>query len=60
METYLQSQDLWEIIDGSKVTSPEDGVALKKWKIWKVKVARQYSRSRSQLRLICWNTSGTP
>lgn len=33
MESYLQGQDLWEVVGGSEVTPPEDATALKKWKI---------------------------
>ena len=33
MESYLQGQDLWEIVGGNEVTPPEDAAALKKWKI---------------------------
>ena len=33
MESYLQGQDLWEIISGNEVTPLEDVVALKKWNI---------------------------
>ena len=32
MESYLQGQDLWEIVDGNEVTPLEDVAALKKWK----------------------------
>ena len=33
MESYLQGQDLWEIIDGDEVEQPENAVVLKKWRI---------------------------
>ena len=33
MESYLQGQDLWEIIGGSEVEQPREAGALKKWKV---------------------------
>nr|KAJ0216063.1 hypothetical protein LSAT_V11C300119470 [Lactuca sativa] len=35
MNSYLQGQDLWEVVGGSKTTPPEEDVngALRKWKI---------------------------
>ncbi|KAJ4723417.1 Retrovirus-related Pol polyprotein from transposon TNT 1-94 [Melia azedarach] len=33
MESYLQGQDLWEIVGGSEITPPQDSTALKKWKV---------------------------
>ena len=34
MESYLQGQDLWEIIGGSETTPPEeDAAAMRKWRI---------------------------
>ena len=33
MESYLQGQDLQEIIDGDEVEQPENAVVLKKWRI---------------------------
>ncbi|KAJ4718987.1 Retrovirus-related Pol polyprotein from transposon TNT 1-94 [Melia azedarach] len=33
MESYLQDQDLWEIVGGSEITPPQDSTALKKWKV---------------------------
>ena len=33
MESYLQGQDLWEIVCENEVTPPEDAATLKKWKI---------------------------
>ncbi|XVE88918.1 hypothetical protein DITRI_Ditri19aG0107900 [Diplodiscus trichospermus] len=32
MESYLQGQDLWEIVSGKNVT-PEDAATLKKWHV---------------------------
>ena len=34
MESYLQGQDLWEIIGGSETAQPPDNdTVLKKWKV---------------------------
>ena len=33
MESYLQGQDLWEIVAGGETTPPENAEALRKWKI---------------------------
>ncbi|KAA0047915.1 uncharacterized protein E6C27_scaffold133G001970 [Cucumis melo var. makuwa] len=33
MKSYLQDQDLWDIVGGTEVNPPEDIVALKKWNI---------------------------
>ena len=33
MESYLQGQDLWEIVGGDEVEQPENVTALKKWRI---------------------------
>lgn len=33
MESYLQGQDLWEVIGGIDVALPDDDAALRKWKI---------------------------
>ena len=33
MESYLQGQDLWEIVAGSETTPPDNDQALRKWKI---------------------------
>lgn len=32
MESYLQGQDLWEVVGGSEVTPPKEDDASKKWK----------------------------
>uniref|UniRef100_A0A2N9EU04 GAG-pre-integrase domain-containing protein n=1 Tax=Fagus sylvatica TaxID=28930 RepID=A0A2N9EU04_FAGSY len=32
MESYLQGQDLWEIVAGSETTPPDNDQALRKWK----------------------------
>ena len=31
MESYLQGQDLWDVVNGNETTPPEDIGALKKW-----------------------------
>ena len=33
MESYLQGQDLWEIVAGGKTTPLKNAKALQKWKI---------------------------
>ena len=33
IESYLQGQDLWEIVAGSETTSPNNDQALQKWKV---------------------------
>ncbi|KAK3119631.1 hypothetical protein QOZ80_9AG0673040 [Eleusine coracana subsp. coracana] len=33
MESYLQGQDLWEVIEGAKAVPPEKESALRKWRI---------------------------
>ena len=33
MESYLQGQDLWEIVGGDEVEQPKNVTALKKWRI---------------------------
>ena len=33
MESYLQGQDLWEIVAGNETTPPQNAKALRKWKI---------------------------
>uniref|UniRef100_A0A2N9HGS9 GAG-pre-integrase domain-containing protein n=1 Tax=Fagus sylvatica TaxID=28930 RepID=A0A2N9HGS9_FAGSY len=33
MESYLQGQDLWEIVAGSETTPPDNDQALRKWKV---------------------------
>ena len=33
MESYLQGQDLWEIVASGETTPPENAEALRKWKI---------------------------
>ncbi|KAH6795253.1 hypothetical protein C2S52_005730 [Perilla frutescens var. hirtella] len=33
MESYLQGQDLWEVVGGKETTPPEKAEALRKWKI---------------------------
>ena len=33
MESYLQGQDLWEIVAGGETTPPKNSEALRKWKI---------------------------
>ena len=33
MESYLQGQDLWDVVNGNETTPPEDIGALKKWRI---------------------------
>ena len=33
MESYLQGQDLWEIVAGGETTPTENAKALRKWKI---------------------------
>ena len=33
MESYLQGQDLWEIVAGGKTKPPKNAKALRKWKI---------------------------
>ncbi|KAH6831338.1 hypothetical protein C2S53_010991 [Perilla frutescens var. hirtella] len=33
MESYLQGQDLWEVVGGKETTPPEEAEALRKWKI---------------------------
>ncbi|TYK02187.1 Zinc finger, CCHC-type [Cucumis melo var. makuwa] len=33
MKSYLQDQDLWDIVGGTEVNPPEDIVALKKWNV---------------------------
>lgn len=33
MESYLQRQDLWEIVGGSDVIPPKEAGAMKKWRI---------------------------
>ena len=33
MESYLQGQDLWEIVGGDEIEQPKNVTALKKWRI---------------------------
>ena len=33
MESYLQGQDLWEIMAGGETTPPKNAETLRKWKI---------------------------
>ena len=33
MESYLQGQDLWEIVAGGETIPPENAETLRKWKI---------------------------
>ena len=33
MDSYLQGQDLWEIVASGETTPPENAEALRKWKI---------------------------
>ena len=33
MKSYLQGQDLWDVVGGTEVNPPEDAAALKKWNI---------------------------
>ncbi|KAA0047146.1 putative LRR receptor-like serine/threonine-protein kinase [Cucumis melo var. makuwa] len=33
MKSYLQGQDLWDVVGGTKVNPSEDVAALKKWNI---------------------------
>ncbi|XVE61140.1 hypothetical protein DITRI_Ditri06bG0016000 [Diplodiscus trichospermus] len=47
MESYLQDQDLWEIVSGKDIPLEEDDTASKKWK---VKAARQCTPSKPQSR----------
>ncbi|GJN07117.1 hypothetical protein PR202_ga24915 [Eleusine coracana subsp. coracana] len=45
MESYLQGQDLWEVIEGAKAVPPEKESALRKWRIKAVKsICREISQ----------------
>ena len=33
MESYLQGQDLWEVVAGTETTPPDNADALRKWRI---------------------------
>ena len=33
IRSYLEGQDLWEVVNGSDTTPPENAEALRKWKI---------------------------
>ncbi|KAG5009650.1 hypothetical protein AAZX31_07G111000 [Glycine max] len=33
IESYLQGQDLWEVVNGNETTRPSDAESLTKWRI---------------------------
>jgi hypothetical protein len=55
MESYLQGQYLWEIVDGNETTPPseEDAAALRRWKI-KVGKAMFAMKTTILGEKVCW------
>lgn len=53
MESYLQGQDIWEIICGNDVKPPTEDAALKNWNI---KAMKAVFAINSIIKERCYNT----